>query len=166
MSQAKSEILIPASQIGCVWTLVLHLAWQLTAQFQPSRIACTELSYWPEVKAWCLFWVCILSWVCIWSSRFPCIFVVVVQLLNHVWFFAAPWTAAHQAFLSFTISWSLLKLMSIESVMPSNPLVLFWELIRVLVSSVEACSIWLFLSVYCCSVILCLGDFHFFCIHF
>ena len=35
-----------------------------------------------------------------------------------------PWTAAHQAFLSFTISWSLLKLMSIESVMSSNHLVL------------------------------------------
>ena len=35
-----------------------------------------------------------------------------------------PWTAAHQASLSFTISWSLLKLMSIESVMPSNDLIL------------------------------------------
>ena len=35
-----------------------------------------------------------------------------------------PWTAAHQASLSFTISWSLLKLMSIESVMPSNHLIL------------------------------------------
>ena len=35
-----------------------------------------------------------------------------------------PWTAAHQASLSFTISWSLLKLMSIESMMPSNHLVL------------------------------------------
>ena len=35
-----------------------------------------------------------------------------------------PWTAAHQASLSFTTSWSLLKLMSIESVMPSNHLVL------------------------------------------
>ena len=33
---------------------------------------------------------------------------------------ATPWTAAHQASLSFTVSWSLLKLMSIESVMPSN----------------------------------------------
>ena len=38
--------------------------------------------------------------------------------------FAAPWTAAHQASLSFTISWSLLKLKSIESVMPSNHLIL------------------------------------------
>ena len=37
--------------------------------------------------------------------------------------FAAPWTVALQASLSFTISWSLLKLMSIESVMPSNHLV-------------------------------------------
>ena len=35
-----------------------------------------------------------------------------------------PWTAAHQASLSFTISWSLLKLMSIESLMPSNHLIL------------------------------------------
>ena len=35
-----------------------------------------------------------------------------------------PWTAAHQASLSFTNSWSLLKLMSIESVMPSNHLIL------------------------------------------
>ena len=37
---------------------------------------------------------------------------------------ATPWTAAHQASLSITNSWSLLKLMSIESVMPSNRLVL------------------------------------------
>ena len=37
---------------------------------------------------------------------------------------ATPWTAVHQASLSFTISWSLLKLMSIESVMPSNHLIL------------------------------------------
>jgi len=37
---------------------------------------------------------------------------------------ATPWTAARQASLSFTISWSLLKLMSIESMMPSNHLIL------------------------------------------
>ena len=49
---------------------------------------------------------------------------VVVQLLGHVWLFATPWMAAHQASLSFTISWSLLKLMSVESVMPSSHLVL------------------------------------------
>ena len=44
----------------------------------------------------------------------------VVQLLSCVQLFANPWTAAHQASLSFTISLGLLKLMSIESVMPSN----------------------------------------------
>ena len=51
-------------------------------------------------------------------------YVVVVQLLICVWLLATPWTAACQASLSFTISWSLLKLMSIESVMPSNHLIL------------------------------------------
>ena len=47
-----------------------------------------------------------------------------VQLLGRVWLFATPWTAARQASLSITHSQSLLKLMSIESVMPSNPLIL------------------------------------------
>ena len=50
--------------------------------------------------------------------------LVVVQWLSHVRLFVTPWTAAHQASLSFTISWSLLKLMSIESMMPSNHLIL------------------------------------------
>ena len=49
---------------------------------------------------------------------------VVVQSLSCVRLFATPWTAAHQASLSFTISWSLLKLKSIESMMPSNHLIL------------------------------------------
>ena len=48
----------------------------------------------------------------------------VVQSLLHVQLFATPWTAAHQASPSFTVSWSLLKLMSIESVMLSNHLIL------------------------------------------
>ena len=50
--------------------------------------------------------------------------IVVVQLLSWVWLFATPWTAACQASLFFTISWSLLKFMSIESLMPSNHLIL------------------------------------------
>ena len=44
---------------------------------------------------------------------------VVVQSLSHVWLFATPWTAACQASLSFTISWSLLRLMSIEWCRPA-----------------------------------------------
>ena len=48
---------------------------------------------------------------------------------SHVRLFAAPWTAAYQASLSFTNSWSLLKLMFIESVMPSNCLILCHPLV-------------------------------------
>ena len=66
----------------------------------------TQLSNWTQLNWW-------HSWL-----------VVVAQLLSHVWLFATPWTAAHQVFLSITKSWSLLKLMSIESVMPSNHLIL------------------------------------------
>ena len=47
----------------------------------------------------------------------------VVQSLSPVWLFAAPWTAALQASLSFTVSWSLLKLMSIGLVMSSSHLI-------------------------------------------
>ena len=48
-----------------------------------------------------------------------------VQSLSHVQLFAIPWTAARQASLSITKSQSLLKLMSTESVMPSNHLILY-----------------------------------------
>ena len=51
------------------------------------------------------------------------IVVAVVQSLSHVQLFVTPWTAAHQASLSIINPWSSLKLMSIESVMPSNHLI-------------------------------------------
>ena len=57
------------------------------------------------------------------SLVFPILFSS-VQLLSRVWLLVAQWTAAHQASLSIINSWSLLKLMSIESVMPSNHLIL------------------------------------------
>ena len=62
-------------------------------------------------------WNLIPCWICFFD-------LVVVQLLIHVRLFATPWTAAQQASLSITNSLSLLKPMSIESVMPSNHLVL------------------------------------------
>ena len=55
--------------------------------------------------------------------------VVVVHSLSCAQLFGTPWTAAHQASLPFTISWSLLKLMSIELVMPSNHLILCHTLV-------------------------------------
>ena len=77
--------------------------------------------------------------------------VFVVQSLSHVWLFATPWTIARQASLSFTISWNLLKLMPIESVMPSNHLILYCPLfllpsvfpsIRVFSSELTLCIWW------------------------
>ena len=55
--------------------------------------------------------------------------IVVVQLLSCVQLFVTPQTAARQASLPFTISWSLLKLMSFELVMPSNHLILYRPLL-------------------------------------
>ena len=67
--------------------------------------------------------------------------VVVVQLLSCVCLFSTPWTAARQASMSFTISWSLLKLTSLESVISSNHLILCHPLL--LLSSIFP-SIWVF----------------------
>ena len=63
------------------------------------------------------------------SFQRPCVSIIwvsvcIVQSLSHVWLFATPWMAACQTSLSITNSWSLLKLMSLESVMPSNHLIL------------------------------------------
>ena len=49
---------------------------------------------------------------------------IFVQLLSCIWLLATPWTAVSQAFLSFTVSQNLLKFMFIDSVMPSNHLIL------------------------------------------
>ena len=63
-----------------------------------------------------------LSSIC--KIFFPERYKYSVQLLSHVQLFVTPWTAARQASLSITNSQSLLKLMSIESVMPPNDLIL------------------------------------------
>ena len=59
-----------------------------------------------------------------WGRLSPTVQFSSVQLLSCVWLFATPWTVPHQASLSITNSQSFLKLMSIESVMPSNHLIL------------------------------------------
>ena len=67
------------------------------------------------------------------KSGFIKLFIIVqfisVQSLSRVWLFVNPWIAACQASLSITNYWSLLKLVSIESVMPSNHLILCHPLI-------------------------------------
>ena len=62
---------------------------------------------------------------------------VVVQSLSHIWLFETPWTAARQAPLPFTISQSLLRLMSIELVILSNHLILL-ELVGPIIQ-IELC---------------------------
>ena len=71
-----------------------------------------------------------------------------VQSLSHVWLFATPWTEAHQASLSITNSRSILKLMSIMLVMPSNHLILcrlqpsIFPSIRVFSNELALCIRW------------------------
>ena len=66
---------------------------------------------------WCSLLVLVVRWFIKWALT-PCCSATQSCL------FATPWTAARQSSLSFTISWSLLKLMCVESVMPSNHLIL------------------------------------------
>ena len=70
-----------------------------------------------------------LMYFSIWQFLF-CIFVyaVVAQSLSHVWLFETPWTAARQGPQSFTISRSLLRFLSIESVLPLNHLIFCFPL--------------------------------------
>ena len=73
------------------------------------------------------FWCCLSGWFQTswsYSRSSPLNPIRSVQSLSRVQLFVTPWTAARQASLSITNSWSLLKLMSIESVMPSNHLIL------------------------------------------
>ena len=67
-----------------------------------------------------------------WRQQLAANILSSVQLLSHVWLFETPWTAACQASLSITCSRSFLKLMSIESVMPSNHLILCHPLLFLL----------------------------------
>ena len=75
-----------------------------------------------------------ISWISCIADRFfyPLFHSGSVQLLSRVWPFVTPWTAACQASLSITNSQSLLKLISIELVMPSNHLILCRPLLLML----------------------------------
>ena len=79
---------------------------------------------WFIIEIFCLFWAYGVEAI---AYFFVCLFVwtvVIFQLVSRVQLFVTLWIAAHQASPSFIISWSLLKLMSTDSVMPSNHLIL------------------------------------------
>ena len=102
-----------------------------------------SLVYWNVCQTWrsrglllLLMWdVCngtLLAWLVLSPDYYLILQFSSAQLLSHVRLFATPWTAAPQASLSITNSWSLLNLMSIESVMPSNHLILCRPLLLLL----------------------------------
>ena len=107
-------------------TLCDPIHYSVHGTLQARILACIAIPFsgrssWPRDRTW----VCCIAGrfftVCATREAYSHAFVVVVvQSLSCVWLFTIPWTAACQASLSFTISQSLLKLMSIESVMPSN----------------------------------------------
>ena len=101
----------------------------LSDQGRRGNSTSTKLSSLTSIQWGYLFWV-ELCLSCVHPNSY-----VVVKLLSRVQLFATPWTATCQAFLSFTISQSFLKLMSIESVMPSNQILFFfffWFFLKIL----------------------------------
>ena len=83
-----------------------------------------NMNNWNEHELILLIWISVLlTWIWMNSSELNWTWISSVQSIIHVSLFATPCTAALQVSLSITNSWSLPKLMSIESVMPSNHLI-------------------------------------------
>ena len=107
--------IIPANYIQIIWTSRTN-----TVLFN-CRISfmtpCLHTSI-PFISSLLHIYIHVCVCVFLWKM-----YAVVVQSLSRVWLFVTLWTAACQASLSFTISWSLHRLMPIDSVMPSNYLI-------------------------------------------
>ena len=104
-------VILPTSKVKIEW-----LGWITYSELETSYMAIKWWQWWQGGCLWLwLFNPLYNQYIYFFSS---------VQSLSRVRLFATPWTAASQASLSITNSWSLLKLMSIESVMPSNHLIL------------------------------------------
>ena len=112
--------------------ICLHLLKQWFQTAWPQDPFYILKNYWAaqSISAWISYYLSIFPVVEMKTEGFQKLSLLIsfqfssVQSLSCVWLFAAPWPAAHQASLSITNSWSLHKLMSIESVMPSNHLIL------------------------------------------
>ena len=106
-----------------------------TVAFRAHRLSLSPLPLW--LVPWLLYFlsssspssVMVTAVKCLLCARYDFVYIQtlvsqLVQSLSCVQFFEMPWTAAHQASLSITNSWRLLKLMVIKLVMPSNHLIL------------------------------------------
>ena len=94
------------------------------ARLRDSRLSESLFSLQFIYTSWVRFLNTDCHLVCVFVTSWVCYRVSSVQILSCVWLFATSWTAVCQTSLSITNSWSLLKLMSIELVMPSNHLIL------------------------------------------
>ena len=115
------------------WSIWIYILQRFHLQASPLGIFIFEMARQKVVILTQSFFCgshCILSNICLYSELYLIFQFSSVQLLQ---LFAAPWTAARQASLSITNSWSSLRLMSIESVMPSNHLILCCPLLLPLV---------------------------------
>ena len=96
--------------------------WALGTNSSSTTTSCVTLTSYFKTITILLLWEILQKQE--WSSQPDSLYTFDVQSCNRVQLFATPWTAACQASLSFTISQSLFKFMSTESVMPSNHLIL------------------------------------------
>ena len=114
------------------------VTWRYEGQFSVYSSLYSQIS---RGHLWMMKWLLIMSSSC--RCLFPGLYIDMllhvnickfssVQSLSYVQLFVTPWIAAHQASLSITKTWSSLKLMSIESVMPSSHLILCHPLLLLL----------------------------------
>ena len=108
------------------WRGYINTSWELIYINKVSKNEASKPKIWNLALLCCNNW-CLKGWKVHgipWSGKWVLLKISSVQSLSCVWLFATSRTAACQASLSITNSWPLLKLMSIESVMPSNHLIL------------------------------------------
>ena len=109
------------------WTFMLSSVWGYYEYVAVHFLVCVFWHTKEHISPWYILGSGVSGHrICLYSAS------VVVQLLSHVWLFATPWTAAPQASLSFIISQSLLKLMSILLMIPSNHFILGCPLLLLL----------------------------------
>ena len=93
--------------------------WSFNSQFW---FWCSHRKKWVHVLLFCHLKLVILIF---WGTTIYCFPFSSVRLLSHVWLFETPWTAAYQASLSFTVSWSLLTFVSIQRSIFSSSVIPF-----------------------------------------